>query len=192
MADTNSVSSPPAASRGSALGRPTEERPAQASVAQPTTSTSQEPGPSGMSCVREYFRRMQIPADVTQVLMASWRKGTQKQYATYLQKWEAFSSERQVDYLAPSLNFLFTLQKKGRSYSTLNTARSAISTIIKIEGGNFGANPVVTRFMKGVFETRLLTPKYNSIWDLSTVLYYPNGTLPLKDLTFKVLMLLLF
>ena len=114
-----------------------------------------------MSCVREYFRRMQIPADVTKVLMASWRKGTQKQYATYLQKWVAFCSERQVDYLAPSLNdalnFLFTLYSKGLSYSTLNTARSAISTIVKIEGSDFGTNPVVTRFMKGVFEARLPT-----------------------------------
>lgn len=142
-----------------------------------------------MSCVREYFRRMQIPADVTKVLMASWRKGTQKQYATYLQKCVAFCSERQVDYLAPSLNdalnFLFTLYNKGLSYSTLNTARLAISTIVKIEGSDFGTNPVVTRFMKGVFETRLPTPKYNSIWDVSTVLKhltkcYPNGTLSLS------------
>ena len=50
--------------------------------------------------------------------------------------------------------------------------------------------------MKGVFESRPPTPKYNSIWDVSTVFkhqtnYYPNGTLSLKDLTFKVLMLLL-
>ena len=51
-------------------------------------------------------------------------------------------------------------------------------------------------YQQGVFETRLPTPKYNSIWDVSTVLKhltkcYPNGTLSLKDLTFKVLMLLL-
>jgi len=50
--------------------------------------------------------------------------------------------------------------------------------------------------MKGVFETRLPTPKYNSIWDISTVFkhltkYYPNGMLLLKDLTLKVLVLLL-
>ena len=105
-----------------------------------------------------------------------------------------------MDYLAPSLNdalnFLLTLYNKGLSYSSLNTARSALSTIVKIEGGDFGTNPVVTRFMKGVFETRLPTPKDNSIWDVSTVLkhltkYSPNGTLSLKDLTFKVLMLLL-
>jgi len=59
VADTDLVSSPPAAASGSALGHPTEEQPAQASVAQPTTSTSQEPAPTGMSLVREYFPRMQ-------------------------------------------------------------------------------------------------------------------------------------
>lgn len=105
-----------------------------------------------------------------------------------------------MDYLNPSLNdalnFLLNLYNQGLSYSTLNTARSALSTIIKIEGGNFGVNPIVTRFMKGVFETRLPSPKYKSIWDVSIVLKhltesYPNVTLPLKDLTYKVLMLLL-
>ena len=143
-----------------------------------------------MSCVREYFRRIQIPADVTQVLMASWRKGTQKQYATYLQKWVAFFSERQVDYLAPSLNdvlnFPFTLYDKGLSYSTLNTARSAISAITKIEGGDFGTNPVVTRFMKGVFETRLPAPKCNSIWDVSTVFKHLISTIPMARYHSKI------
>ena len=87
---------------------------------------------------------------------------------------------------------------KGLSYSTLNTARSALSIIIKIEGYYFGMHPVATRFMKGVFETRLSSPKYTTcnIWDVSIVLkhlneFYPYATSSLKDLTFKVLMLLL-
>ena len=73
---------------------------------------------------------------------------------------------------------------------------SALSAVIKIEVGDFGTNPIVTRFMKGVFETQLPTPKYSSIWDVSTILKhltksYPNVKLPLKDLTYKVIMLLL-
>ena len=199
-ADTNLVSPPAAVSSGTAMGHPTEQQSAEASLTQPTTSPAQEALPNGMSCIREYFRHTQIPADITKVLTASWRPGTQTQYATYLQKWVAFCSERQADYLAPSLNdalnFLLTLYNNGLSYSTLNTAHSALSMIIKIEGDDFGTNPVVTRFMKGVFETRLPTPKYNSIWDVSLVLRhlsksYSNVTLPLKDLTYKVLMLLL-
>ena len=50
--------------------------------------------------------------------------------------------------------------------------------------------------MKGVFETRKPKPKYDDIWDASKVLNYlstlhPIKELPLKDLTLKVLMLLL-
>ena len=130
LANTNLVSPPAAVSSRSALGHPTKQHAAEASIIQPTTSTAQEAPPNGMSCITEYFRCMQIPADITQVLMASWRQGTQKQYTTYLQKWVAFCSARQVDYLAPSLNdalnFLLTLYNKGLRYSTLNTARSAL------------------------------------------------------------------
>ena len=50
--------------------------------------------------------------------------------------------------------------------------------------------------MKGVFETRQPKPKYDIIWDASKVLTYlstlhPVKELPLKDLTLKVVMLLL-
>ena len=82
-------------------------------------------------------------------------------------------------------------------YSTLNTARSALSSILRIsDRHNFGSHPLVVRFMKGVFETRKQKPKYDDIWDASKVLNYlstlhPVKELPLKDLTLKVLMLLL-
>ena len=66
-----------------------------------------------------------------------------------------------------------------------------------IDGGrSFGSNHIVTRFMKGVFESRRPKPKYDKIWDVSVVLkhlssLYPNEKLSLKDLTHKVLMLIL-
>ena len=133
--------------------------------------------------------------------MASWRKGTQKQYATYIKKWMAFCRERKIDCYAPplsdTLQFLTDLFNQGLSYSTINTARSALSTIVMIDGEkSFGSNHVVTRFMKGVFETRKPKPKYDKIWDVSVVLkhlssLYPNEKLPLKDLTYKALMLIL-
>ena len=60
-----------------------------------------------------------------------------------------------------------TLFNQGFSYSTLNTARSALNTIIFMEGGEcFGNNPIVARFMKSVFESRKPQPKYNTIWDV--------------------------
>ena len=50
--------------------------------------------------------------------------------------------------------------------------------------------------MKGVFESRRPKPKYTKIWDVGVVLkhlstLYPYDKLALKDLTYKVLMLIL-
>ena len=61
---------------------------------------------------------------------------------------------------------------------------------------NFGSHPLTVQFMKGVFEKRPPHPRYNKIWDVSLVHKYlasldPVEMLTLKDLTLKLLMLLL-
>lgn len=110
----------------------------------------------------------------------------------------AFCSQREINHHSPTVNetleFLMKLYQEGLSYSTLNTARSALSTVVDIE--DFGKNPIVTRFMKGIFELRKPTPRYSAIWDVSVVLCYLSGLYPyesltLRDLTLKLLMLLL-
>ncbi|KXJ09019.1 Transposon Tf2-6 polyprotein [Exaiptasia diaphana] len=135
------------------------------------------------------------------IIMASWRNGTQKQYKTYIQKWINFCSERQTDCYSPQINealeFLAMLYATGLSYSTLNTARSALSSILQVKDCvNFGSHPLTVRFMKGVFEKRTPQPRYDRIWDASIVLDYldtlnPVEKLQLKDLTLKLLMLFL-
>ena len=46
-----------------------------------------------------------------------------------------------------------TLHSQGLSYSSINTARSALSSILKLDNcDNFGTHPLVTRFMKGIYE----------------------------------------
>ena len=84
----------------------------------------------------------------------------------------------------------------GLGYSALNTARSALSTIISLQGNkSFGDHPLVTRLLKGVFNTRPTLPKYTVVWDVNTVLdhlktLHPPKSLSLKDLTLKLIMLL--
>ena len=156
---------------------------------------------NGVSTLLNSFRQFNVSPEVTDILMSSWRSGTQKQYKTYLEKWLLFCREREVDYCSPPISdaveFLMGLYAQGLGYSTLNTARSALSFIFPISDcHNFGSRPLVVRFMKGVFETRKPKPKYDDIWDASKVLNYlstlhPVKELPLKDLTLKVLMLLL-
>ena len=53
------------------------------------------------------------------------------------------------------VNFLPELYEEGIGYSALNTARNALSTTLMVSDSEaFGTHPLVSRFMKGVFETR--------------------------------------
>ena len=90
-----------------------------------------------------------------------------------------------------------TLHSQGLSYSSINTARSALSSILKLDNcDNFGTHPLVTRFMRGIYKLIKPKPKYNQIWDVSQVLdylktLYPLEKISLKELTQKTAMLLL-
>ena len=153
-----------------------------------------------MSCIRKSFSHLPLPAEVAKVVMASWRSSTKKQYHTYINKWLDFCRQRQIDPYKPgltaALQFLHTFNDNELSYSAINTARSALSTVLTTEGAKtFGRHPVVSRYLKGVFLNRKPVPKYNSIWDVSEVLRYlktlnPNQQISLKELTLKLVMLL--
>ena len=133
-------------------------------------------------------------------IIQGWRGGTRKQYASYLKRWELYCGERKIDPFSASViqsvNFLSELyQKHQLSYSALNTARSALSPIIVPSwGGTFGSHPLVTRFLRGVFNTRPSLPRYQEIWDISIVFTFlrslhPPEKLTLKDLTMKTTIL---
>lgn len=74
-----------------------------------------------------------------------------------------------------------------------NLDHSPLSIIIEIEGYDFSTHAVATRFMKGVFETRLPSPKYTTcnICDVSIVHTLLRFVLMLSHHVIKVLMLLL-
>lgn len=94
------------------------------------------------------------------------------------------------------VEYLTTLYFSGIGYSSINSARSALSTFIVNDVGlSIGNSPIVKRFMKGVFELRPSQPKYKFIWDVKIVLdflqnYFPNDELPLSILTYKCVTLL--
>ena len=108
-----------------------------------------EPHPlhKSLSFIRNTVAQQDLSPDITNILMASWRKGTQTQYKTYVERWLAFCSERKINHSFPklgeALQFLMGLYNQGLSYSTINTARSASSLILIIEGPNpFGSHPL--------------------------------------------------
>ena len=87
------------------------------------------------------------------------------------------------------------LYECGVGYSFINTARSALSSILMLPVNvSFGSHPLVSRLLKGVFELRPSFPKYQDTWDISVVLkLFENWNLDkitLKDLSLKLTMLL--
>lgn len=185
LANSNVVPTPPETFVRPALDPAPTTRPPTTPLPQWPTSTTQESSSDCMSCLRGSFSHYHFPEEVTDILMASWRKGTKKQYATYVNKWMAFCRERQINCYSPplrdALQFLLGLFNQVLSYSTLNTARSALSAIVTMDGvGSFGSNPIVTRFMKGVFESRRPKPKYDKIWDVSVLYLIPQRSLVFK------------
>ncbi len=77
------------------------------------------------------------------------------------------------------------------SYSALNTAISALSTLIMIQGCTARSHPMIIRFMN----LRPSLPRYSNTWYVSMVLGYLKGLSPLeglrhKDLSFKLVMLM--
>ena len=95
------------------------------------------------------------------------------------------------------LEFLNIYFEKERTYSTINTARSALSALgVSLNGHEIGSHPTVRRFMKGVFNLRPPGTKSNVVWDVSVVLQklrelHPLHKLSLKELTLKLTMLLM-
>ena len=94
------------------------------------------------------------------------------------------------------MNFLAELHEKGYQYQSLNSYRSAISSVHKhVEGVPIGQHPLVSRVLKGAFNERPPQPKYSSFWDVGQVLTYlrdlgSNDKLTLQQLTLKLVMLM--
>lgn len=143
-----------------------------------------------------------LSSDAMKICMASWSKSTSVQYEHHIRDFETFCLSRGVrDFLcvpvAVPIEYLTSLFKQGKSYSTINSARSALSQYVQLSaetGCDFGKHPLTSKFMKGVFKLRPPTAKYNSTWDVSVVLdklrLVNNVSCTLKDLSYKCVMLL--
>ena len=153
------------------------------------------------SFYEKQLQRVHLPPTIiNKVLRKTKRTGTSKQYQVYLGRWLQFCQSKGIPHMAASIDhgidFLATLFASGLGYSAINTARSALSSVLILpDNTTFGSHPLVTRLLKGVFELKPSLPRYSSIWDVGVVLTHLRGlgiasTLDLKTLTRKTTMLL--
>ncbi len=188
-------------------GATPSRRPHSASARLPvvTTGTHQETPSQGQTPharlrgVGEAFSRQGLTSPVIDFLIESWRTGTQRQYDVYITRWVTFCNNRTINMFDPDvdlvLQFLLECFNTGLAYSTLNTIRSALSTLILMDGVPVGQHPLVSRFMRAVFNKRPTKPKITAIWDVNKVLDYlakigPAKTIPIALLTKKLVALM--
>lgn len=94
------------------------------------------------------------------------------------------------------LSFLAELYEKGLGFSSINTAKSALSSVLfEIDGIQIGKHPLILRFMKGIAKLRPPAARYDVTWDANKILdliksWSENEMLDLRFLTYKLVMLL--
>ena len=132
-------------------------------------STKPQTSASDMQSIRKHFTNYEVPADIAAVLMHSWRSGTQKYYDVYIKKLATFCLQRKINSLQPDvidvLTHLHEFHIRKLSYSTINTAPSALSSYLM--GFQFSstsytvcAHPFIVPHLKGVFNSRKPTAQY--------------------------------
>ena len=149
-------------SRTKTMKGPTDPSQRPHSTPSPTCSTTLVSVP----LIQKQLNNTGVSAAAQEVIMASWRQGTLKQYKTFLAKWELLCRNNKIS-PEDGIEFLTSLFHLGLGYSALNTAPSALSAVMKINDNiSFGEQPLVCRFIKGVFQLKPALPKYTHIWDV--------------------------
>ena len=158
------------------------------------------PTASRMAYLRERYRGQCLSEGATDLILKSWRAKTNKSYDLLFTKWERWcsASDPISGPVTEVANFLAYLFKGGYQYSSINSYRSAISSVHnRIDRATMGQHSLITRLIKGVFHSRPPLPCYTHTWDvhadspgLPSVAIGDNKELSLKRLSWKVTMLL--
>ena len=136
------------------------------------------------------------------IVLQSWCQSSQKQYDVHIKNWLFVRTEGRADPIFPSIymavEFQTILYEKGFSYTSINSARCALSAILETHGSahpTFGEHPDVKGFRKALSKAHphflVITKLGMSTWFLSTDIGSMDDSqdLSLKDLTLKLVML---
>ena len=106
----------------------------------------------------------------------SWWESTQQRYEGPWKVWTSWCVQRQKCPFSAPVNDILTFlaeqfNSRDLAYRTIAVYKACISQLHDpIEGRQLGNLPLVSRFMKGIFELRPPQPKLCSIWPVSKVL----------------------
>ncbi|XP_065182606.1 uncharacterized protein LOC135813438 [Sycon ciliatum] len=156
------------------------------------TGTIPPPAPRRMAYLQQRFNAAGLSPQVVRLLSSSWRSSTNAAYASAWEQWLGWCSQRSVDPVRPSLamvlQFLADSFEDGRSYSTLNVYRSAMSaTLPELDGAPIGQHPLVVRLLRGICLERPPQPRYSHTWDVGIVTSWLSKLPANTDLSLPVL-----
>ena len=94
-----------------------------------------------------------LPREIEEVILAAWKPKTAAKYKSFIDRWELFCIRGSKNCYTPSVNSaLYYLYKNGCYYSGLSSTRSALSTIVHIEGySKLSDHLLISKFMKDVY-----------------------------------------
>ena len=157
-----------------------------------TESDRNNPLASRVACLRERYRGSNLLTEALKLMLASWRPKSSQSYESHLRKWVRWCTERGRDPIsgpvADVANFLVYLHAEGYQSRSLNSFRSAISSVHDtVDGMEVGKHPMISRLLKEVYYIRPPLPRYTSTWDVQVVLRYIEGLGPSASLLLSYL-----
>ena len=101
------------------------------------------------------------------MLEASLRISTHCKYNNYIKQWTSYSKNIGCIEVSHALNFLSRMFDKGHAYSTINSAKCVIATIVDIlTYKSLNNHPLINKYMTGVFNLRPPKPKLRFVLDV--------------------------
>ena len=167
------------------------------------SNASSAPGfnaPDRVACLSSRLKQKGLSQRATSYVLKSWRPGTAKQYSAAWKSFCRWCGPKQVDPLCASLGVVCDFlteqfETENKAYSTINSYRSALSSILPpFEGKLLGEHPVIVRLLKGMYVTCPPQSRYTTTWDVNILLncletWDPLCGLTLKQLTIKTVAL---
>ena len=147
---------------------------------------------AGGTFVRLFAESKTLSRDALEILSASSRVGTGKRCNSHVERFAKFCRERHTDPIQATtemgIEFLTEHFKTGIGYSSVNSTRSALSSIIKsVCNVKFGKSRLVCRLLKGVFNIRLVLTRYVTTWDINKVFTFIKSKQTLTNCDLKTL-----
>ena len=153
------------------------------------TPTLERTTPDGLLLIRQDLAYKGIRREIGSIVMNSWRNTTRNKYASILQQLEKFCIERKINPLRGSLTdglqFMSLKKDQGSKYGVLNNIRCALSTVFVMGEIPFEQYQIACRFVKGTYQNKPPTSKYDFIWDPDVLLTVLKNMGPNSELIFQ-------